>query len=240
MRRRKRYTRLRGINKRRRVGGGFRRIQTITPSQRGFVRTAGFYGRYGRTGELKFFETDVDDAVVAAGFNVLGSLNLIPQGVTESTRVGRKCCIKRVQLKLSATLPTTATAASTEDVLRIVLLLDKQANGANPANTDIVETSNYLAFNNLANSQRFKTLWSRNYSFNCSSGSGRGSTDTLSYGAHTRFIQVNKKCNIPVEFNATTGAITEIRSSNVILCYASKNGLVGIDGNARVRFSDGN
>jgi len=55
-------------------------------------------------------------------------------------------------------------------------------------------------------------------------------------------FEMYKKCNIPIEYSGTTGAITEIRSNNIFL-LASSDGqaddLVTMVGNCRVRFSDG-
>ncbi len=216
-----------------------RRRTRISARQRGFVRIGGNYGRYRVTGgESKFFETNLDDSVVAQNWNVEGSLNLIPQGVTETQRVGRKCTITNIGIRITAKLPTTAVAAQTADILRIALVQDKQANGANPGVTDVFEDDNYQSFNNLSNSGRFKTLWDKTISISASAGSGRGSTDTLSYGEVQRAYTFFKRCNIPIEFDSTTGAVTEIRSNNIVLLYASKNGFAGFDGVARIRFTD--
>jgi len=67
----------------------------------GYDRTGGSYGRYaGRGAELKFFDTSLSFLFDTTGeVPATGQLVLIPQGVTESTRVGRKCVIKSVHLK---------------------------------------------------------------------------------------------------------------------------------------------
>ena len=63
----------------------------------GYTRSSGFYGRFAKpNGEMKFHDVDLDDAVIAAGANATASINLIAQGVTESTRVGRKCTITAI------------------------------------------------------------------------------------------------------------------------------------------------
>lgn len=189
-------------------------------------------------GESKFFETNVDDSVIAANFNIEGSMNLIPQGVTENTRVGRRCTVTHIGMRLTVNLPTTATAADTTDIIRILLILDKQCNGSNAAVTQLLENDNYQSFNSLANSGRFRTLWDKTISISAAAGSGRGSTDTLSYGAVSKALTFFKDVNIPIEFNAGTGAITEVRSNNILLYYGSKQGVAGIDGEVRIRFVD--
>ncbi len=213
----------------------------VTPRRvrRRFRQPAAVIPRRGVPAEAKFFETNVDDAVIAANFNIEGSLNLIPQGVTENTRVGRKCTVTKVMLRLTVNLPSTATAADTTDIVRILLILDKQCNGSNAAVTQLLENDNYQSFNSLANSGRFRTLWDKTVSISSNGGSGRGSTDTLSYGAVSKALTFFKNVNIPIEFNAGTGAITEVRSNNILLYYRSKAGVAGIDGEVRVRFLDG-
>ncbi len=238
---RKRYTRLRGINKRRRVGGGFRRIQRITPGQRGFVRTSGYYGRYsGSHPEMKFHDVTIDDVIVAATMNVQAALLTIPEGNGESERIGRKITIKKIGWRYECRIPTTATAANTSDTIRVMMVLDKQANGALAANTDLLENDDYQSFNNLANSQRFRILMDRSYSMHCPSGSGRGTTDTLSYGEDILSAQWHKKCNIPIEYDnsATSGVITSIRSNNIFIIVGSKSGLGGFASQVRIRYTD--
>jgi len=122
-----------------------------------YDRTGGSYGRYaGRGAELKFFDTSLSFLFDTTGeVPATGQLVLIPQGVTESTRVGRKCVIKSVHLKgitqgVLVLLPTFATTAY------LYLVLDKQANGAAAAFTDVMSTTLLAtSFHNLANSQRF-------------------------------------------------------------------------------------
>ncbi len=190
--------------------------------------------------EYKFHDIAVDDAVIAAGNNILnsGSINLIAQGVTESQRIGRKCVIRSINWHGFYTLPTTATASSTSEVFRIIMYLDKQCNGATAAATDILEGSTHLSFNNLANKNRFVTMFDKTFTLSCGSGSGRGSTDTLSYGEVRRQIDFYKKCEIPIEFDSTAGAITEIRSNNLGVMACSGLGLGGMNSLVRLRFTD--
>ncbi len=206
---------------------------------KGTMRVGGYYGRFANGGELKFFDVDVDDVTIAATGAISTSLNLIPQGTTESTRIGRKCRIKQILWHAAVRLPATATAASSSDICRIILVLDKQANGAIPgAVTDILETANYLSFRNLANSGRFVFLFDRTMGIAAPGGSGRGSTDTLQFSQLDKHLHFFKSCSIPVEFDNTTGAITEIRSNNLILLTISKVGVASLDSHFRLRFSD--
>ncbi len=203
----------------------------------GVDRTGGFYGRYsGRRGELKFHDVDLDDAVIASGIQITPSINLIAQGVTESTRVGRKCTVKSVNWHYNITMPDVGNAGAGE-VVRVVLYKDKQANGATATATGLFESDDYQSFRNLANSGRFEVLMDRTHKLNYQSSAGNGTANDAPLQEHT--FSFYKACHIPLEFDSTTGAITEIRSNNLGVALIAKTGSVGFASKFRLRFSDG-
>ncbi len=213
----------------------------VISRQRGYVRTGGYYGRYANGGEKKFFDTTRASFTPAIAGTIANlSLNLIPQGVTESDRVGRKCTISKIMIRGELTQNTTSTAADTSSIIRVIVYLDKQTNGATAAVLDILETAVEASFNNLSNSKRFKILSDQRHSLASPSGSGRGTTDTLSYGEMMiPYFWVKKKCNIPIEFSSTTGAIGEVRSNNIgVLVIQSPGAVNNFSYTARVRFTD--
>lgn len=203
----------------------------------GYSRIGGYYGRFfpGST-ELKFLDTSLSGTIdatgeVAPGGGTSTGIVLIPQGVTESTRVGRKCTIRSIQMKGTMSLGTTTSSS----LYLMTLIWDKQANGAYPAYTDVFEDGTITSHLNLANSGRFVVLkrWAgtiRNLTYN----------DTgAAYGANSMMLKYYKKCNIPIEFSSTTGAITEIKSNNLFVMWrASGDDVISAVLNFRVRFSD--
>ncbi len=224
-------------------GSGVRRFGLLRGRRAGYLRRGGYYGRYntpGGAGELKFFETAIDDAVVVGAGAVSPSVNLIPQGVTESTRVGRKCTLKALMWRGNVTLPEqdAQTTPQSGDVVRLMVILDKQANGAVFTVTDILETADWQSFNNLANSSRFRVLMDRLITLNYQglASDGAGVVSQANYVLPFTFF---KKCNIPLEFSSTTGAIGEIRSNNVTILAITSGGIAGLGSNFRVRFADG-
>ncbi len=205
----------------------------------GVDRVGGYYGRYSaRGGELKFFDIDIDDAVVAASA-VTDSVNKIAQGVTEITRVGRKCTIKSIHWRYQITLPEIDAAADPAlgDTLRIILYVDKQCNGATIAATDLLETANFQSFRNLANSGRFNILCDKTHSINYTAMASDNAGVVSQSAVNLNYV-FNMKVNLPIEFNAATGAITEIRSNNIGVLLTTANGLCGFFSAMRLRFSD--
>ncbi len=215
----------------------------------GRYRKVGYWGRYPGAGgspyggELKFHDIDFDDAVVAntGAIANAGSVVLIGQGVTESTRIGRKCTIRSIGWRYSYGLPEQDAVATPQagDLLRVIMYVDKQTNGATAGVTDILETADYQSFNNLANKGRFRILCDKvhtiNYSGLASDGAGVVSQARPVYSG--RFF---KKMNLPLEFSGTAApaAITEVRTNNIGILLISQGGVCDFASKLRFRFSD--
>ncbi len=213
---------------------------------KGKDRTGGYYGRFAHNGsagaELKFHDVDLDDALIATPSALTASINLIPQGVTEKTRVGRKCVIRAINwhYQLSLAEQVDKTSPSSGDTVRVILYQDKQCNGATATATGLMETDDWQSFRNLANSGRFKILMDRTHNINFMTLTSTQNADTFDQANVLRDYSFYKKCAIPIEFDATTGAITEIRSNNIgVLLMAPGGASVGFESKFRLRFSDG-
>ncbi len=212
----------------------------------GYYRKTGYYGRYGQgSSEMKFHDIDVDDAVVSATGDIqnAGTINIIPQDVTEKTRVGRKCTIRSIGWRYKMALPEVNGAATPTagDICRVILYLDKQANGLTATVTGILETANYQSFNNLANKSRFRILHDKQHTLNYDTLASHGfAADTFDMAQKHVNAKFFKKCNIPLEFDdsANTGVLTTIRSNNLGVLLISATGVCGFDSKFRLRFSD--
>lgn len=213
-----------------------RRRLVFTSPARGRARVAGYYGRYAPLGqELKFFDTTIANTTIGSVGSIHSdSLVEIPQGVTESQRVGRKCTIKSLHLRFVASLISTTTAANADDGLRVIVYHDKQCNGATAAVTDILETADYLSYNNLSNKNRFRILYDEFCDISAQAAGG----STFTTGTVAKTWSKHLPMNLPIEFSATTGAITEIRSNNIGILAISDNGAMNLRTTARVRFGD--
>ncbi len=200
------------------------------------VRTSGYIGRFtGAQREMKFFDTSLSFAIDATGeVPATGQLNLIPQGVTESQRIGRKAVIKSIQLR--ARMSTDPVAGNLAALTYVLVVLDKQANGAAAAVTDVL-TGNDLstAMVNMANSERFTILKRIKNVWNFTAGVDGA------YAPKKQNLEYYKQCNIPVEFSSTTGAIGEIKSNNIFLLAGTSTGtddITQVTGTCRLRYVD--
>ncbi len=212
----------------------------------GFTRTSGYYGRFGMSklpgwNEDKFDDDNaVDDAVISSTGTIIQNGICKPaQGTTESTRIGRKIVVHKFHWNGVVFLPQiTNTTVPIGDVVRFIVYLDKQTNGAAPAILDILETADVFSYLNLANSHRFRILWNKMFTLKHPSAAG-ASTAANIFAQDKRYFKYNWKGELPMEFDSTTGAITEIKSNNIGLLAISEQGLAGMESFTRSRFTDG-
>lgn len=222
----------------------------------GYTRTGGVYGRFtGPKPELKWFDSSLSGQIPYALGQVF-PINLVPQGAGANQRVGRQAIIKLIQVKvnLQAVWPLPAGAATNLFPVsyRLDLILDQQANGANPLASDIydtvsvggVDTTN--RFMNLYNEGRFKLLKRWEGDLNPPStapiNAAGGFVNSV---VASRDLKCEKRCNIPIDFSGTTGVIAEVRSANVIAVFSASciNTTIGTvlnanTGDFRIRFLD--
>lgn len=183
--------------------------------------------------EKKFFDTtlsfNVDSTMEVPA---TGQLVLIPQGDTSTTRDGRQCTIESIQIRASCIFVPGA-AANAATLMHLFLILDRQANGAAAAVTDVFTSANSsLALLNLDNDDRFVIVKKWVKTFNSQAGA------TTAYNNQQDYIEWFKKVDIPLTFSSTAGAITELRTNNLFLVAGAQNSddLIQVGGICRVRF----
>jgi len=190
--------------------------------------------------EKKYFDTVFATQNIPSAGLVFASVNLIPQGTTKNQRIGNKCTLVNVNVHGQVILNTQAANSVVGDKVRWIVYVDKQANGAAiGAPSDLIQTmpaatTTVDSFRNMDNVERFLILKDKTYVLNPGTQSG-----ALGSAAVVREIKMNKKCSIPLEFSATTGAITEIRSNNIGFLFMSLgNNATAVSLTTRVKYSD--
>lgn len=199
----------------------------------GYDRTGGFYGKP----ELKFFDTVLGTNFANNGVIAELSLNLIPQGTTESERIGRKCTLVHIGWNWQCTAPAQTVSTSVGGNYRMIMYLDKQCNGATAAVLDILKETEWRSFYNVANRSRFNILCDKIFTIQPTSGAG--DTANQHYARTFKSGTWKKTVNIPLEFSSTTGVITELKSNNIGLLLISDSvvGNTFLSGSIRVRFT---
>lgn len=166
------------------------------------------------------------------------SLNLISQGTTKNQRIGNKLNLYAIRIRGEVTVPTNASSIGS-DWVRIVLVLDKQANGAVANVADVFEptaaaTTDLNAHMNMDNVDRFKIVKDR---LIIPPPSGYGTIATGQASIRLPF-KLNHKCQTEIVFSSTTGVITEVRSNNWILFCFSSTSSSSISGKSRVYWKE--
>lgn len=133
--------------------------------------------------------------------------------------------------------------------LRFSVIIDTQTNGSTAIVNDIIESgggNSYEAFRELTNTGRFRWLYDKRFIMNRNTAAfptdSSGNTETL-------LIQgtpVDKQwdcsfnVNIPIEYDGTTGATSEIKSNNILIFWTSDSALPNCDLSCvmRVRYED--
>ncbi len=226
-----------------------RRRTVIARRNVGFVRTSGYYRRYEGTGrrEKKFFDTNVGDVILEINTGLQKvALCQVAQGDQENQRIGRKIMVSACYFRGRVRIKSTAVPTDTSEYVRLLLVEDKQTNGAIFLTNDLFDTTapasakNVFAFNNLSNKDRFKVHYDQQF---CVSTMGGGIAASTSSAEFTVCIDWFKKFPRPIEIeydpSLTTGAISTIRSRNLVFCITAEDGDIAVLGGVvRIRYTD--
>lgn len=242
------WTVVRGVKKRRVVNYGttyprYTNNAFVIPRPlQGVVRASGAYRR-SAPGSVEKKYHDIH--------RVRGNLNLgeviqlceIKQGTGDTERIGNKLIIKNINVRFRYKLNTTVNRGS---VFRMMLVQDLQCNGTeateadlldgyyDEANPPVFQPPVVQSFRNLDNDERFKVLYDKFTTLNHDLVTSGGASDQ----SQSAVKKINKKCNIQINYNNNTGALTEIRSNNLFLFIFSdlEDGTVTVD--ARLKYTD--
>ncbi len=204
-------------------------------------RTAGNYRRYTTKnllfpGEKKYHDiASLQNPVPAVGDNFASTLNAIPQGDTERQRDGRMVHITSIHCRVEVRLPANVVVGDSSDICRLMLVMDKQCNGAIAPYLAVIDTTDYDGFRALENSHRFHVIWDKWFPMSAQGGNGTSTSEVV------RFWRFNKSgLNIPIHWDpiVTTGVLASIRSNNLFLLGASESGLCVACVRTRIRFRD--
>lgn len=204
----------------------------------GYLRLAGAYSM-GVPGspEQKWF----DRSFVAEASTTTVSfyhLSTLVQGTTQNNRVGAKVQLTRVNCRfriqkdeLNQGQPGSGT------LYRIILFIDKQANGNLPGATELLTTNEVFSMYNLNNTNRFIILKDKQYVLN-HTASIQQAANAGTWNMPTAFFKYSRKLALPITYSGTTGAIGEVKSNNLVLALVSTSASTKLDSYTRIRFLD--
>jgi len=202
----------------------------------GVTRTVGAYQRSRpNSREKKYFDTAIGPNLANASAGLIaGSLNLVPAGTTDTTRVGNKITITNVNIKCFFNQDDIGAAVPGGFNMRMILYIDKQANGAVATVGDLLTSTTIQSFRNMTQLERFEIL--KDQTCRCVPVV----TNVLHSDDTYHYFTWSKRVNVPVYFSGTTGAITEIRSNNIGILFIADRATANIGqiGQARVKYYD--
>jgi len=187
--------------------------------------------------ELKVFDTTLSFNFDATGeVPATGQLCFIQTGDTLTNRDGAVVQVKSLQIR--GTLNFAPGAAATAAALvTLFIVLDRQANGAAAAVTDVLTGTNMNTdLPNVPNQYRFKTLRRMQFTLNSQAGVTTA-FNNVNIGID-EYIQFKKP--IELRYTASAGAITDLASNNIFLMAGSNSAqddTVAFSGIARLRFT---
>lgn len=224
---------------------GFSKRRRVTYAQKGFVRSGGFYGRFQPAGgELKYFDTSKANTVASTSGTILSNtLNLVQAGSLANERIGRKIVIKKIHMRGFVFLDEALAEANlnrSSERIRIIVYLDRQANGAAATAAQIIApTASINSFNNLENKDRFTILMDKSFDLLPQLSTQVGATPTFAVGEYMQSWQWHKRCNIPIEFGSTDPTtIADIKSNNIGVLAFSNDGVGSCGYICRIRYAD--
>jgi len=167
--------------------------------------------------ELKV--ADIASAAYVA--DTTGSVTLLAVPILGSdmtNRIGRKIRLKSVYLRGTLQRESYAVGDHPATNCRLILVHDKQPNGAAPAITDILTASTSVAHLNLNNRDRFAILKDKIWSLDPFYLNQTANNQYSGMGRTVAPIKIFKKLDLEVIFNATNGGtIADINSGALLL-----------------------
>lgn len=181
--------------------------------------------------ELKYVDnTNTIDGIALTGELLL--LNGLELGTDQSSvRIGAQVRMTSVQIR---GIITTDPAQLTPVQVRVILFMDKQSNGTNPAVAGNPQSGNNPALlnntviTNLVNApyqhenvKRFKIFSDKVYTFNPQTEAIFTATNVTAFAGQSRYIKKHKKLGINVAYSQNTSTITSINKNALFLLLIS-------------------
>lgn len=187
---------------------------------------------------MKWKDDSNDFGTVAQSCEIDNGALTVAQGVAQNQRIGRKIAISSFFIRWRLNLPDTTDATALTDSVRLMVVMDRQANGAAFAGTDILTTDNYISFNNLFNQHRFKMLMDKRIDLNYSAGGYDGTQEVLANSGWTEERYIKFPIPVVITYDDINGTQDERTINNISVVCVSANGLATAKAYTRIRYTD--
>lgn len=182
----------------------------------------------------------IDATPATISVNTTGSLTLLngcAVGTDYTDRIGRKTMLKSINFR---GFFQPADDNTVTNYVRMMIVYDRQTNGAAPAVTDILQSASSLSNLNLNNRDRFLVLVDKEYVI------GRvinTATQALAYSPNVHRCKGYRRLNLETQYGGTTSAIASIATGSLYMLAIGNIAAGGgtdatLDITLRVRFLD--
>jgi len=200
--------------------------------------------------EVKYHDWDIDAAIpkydvgevdsnLAPANSIRHNCNIIAQGVSASSRIGRKITIKRIEFDAVYHL-----AAKDGDFIRCNVILDRQCNGGNTGEVPktVFTGAHPVSHPKLENNKRFqillqKTLVILNQPDHVTLGE-LGVMQAVESGVARKHMKFSIDCNIEIDYSGSDAEIASVRSNNIFVLLQSLEGKTTVAARGRTLFTD--
>lgn len=196
--------------------------------------------------ERKYYSAEYEPTAIIAGTSwastecdptTVNTLFAPEEGADINERIGRKVNVNKITLRGNIRVPaqTNATAADDVSLVRLIVVLDRQTNGAQLAGENVISTPpsvnafmSPLQFQNPNGFGRYQVLKDKYFNINHPPISYDGTN--MEIGGSTRYFKITLRFKKPIQvrFNGTAGgAVTSIIDNSFhVLAICTNNELV--------------
>jgi len=192
--------------------------------------------------EKKFKDTALSAAMLefsTAGV-VQNSFVTMAGGSDNGERIGNRITVTNINAHMLAVTGTSATNPGLDNtVVRVILGIDKQCNGANTAIGDVLQSASPYAFRNMFTLNRFVILKDKLFVLDPKVYTTTG-PNVSQVG---RVLKFSWKGQLPIMYSDNTATIGNIESNNIFLLVvtdrtATAGQTDGMVGTVRVKYTD--
>lgn len=204
-----------------------------------------------RRGELKYVDTLSMSTTISTTLSAF-PLNIVQTGDTNKDRDGKAIMVKSIYLRGRLFLNGDVDA-SAADHLRMVIVYDRQTNGAAPTWASVFQsvnsansvTNTSFSFTNVDNNDRYQILMDKHFGTDvlvANSATAASAFARQGIAPTPQDITFYKRVNLPTRYGSSDGTVADIQSGSIYLLLLGTVAAAAAgwswQGEARIRFSD--